>query len=90
MPGTRAISTTSRCELQSIFFFLQDKAPKEIHAILAETLDYFLPGRAQELAASLLNERLIVGDSLVSNKACKTIFNFTAPYGQPDQINLPY
>ena len=34
----RTISTTSRCELSSSFFFLQDKAPKEIHAILTETL----------------------------------------------------
>jgi len=25
-------------------FFLQGKAPKEIHAILTETLAYFLPG----------------------------------------------
>ena len=33
----RAISTTSRRELSS-FFFLQGKAPKEIHAILTETL----------------------------------------------------
>jgi len=28
------------------FFFLQDKAPKEIHPILTETLACFLPGRA--------------------------------------------
>ena len=35
----RAISTTWRRELSSSFFFcLQGKAPKEIHAILAETL----------------------------------------------------
>jgi len=27
------------------FFFLQGKAPKEIHAILTETLACFLPGR---------------------------------------------
>ena len=27
-------------------FFLQGKAPKEIHAILTETLTCFLPGRA--------------------------------------------
>jgi hypothetical protein len=36
--ATRAISTTSRRELSSISFFLQGKAPTEIHAILTETL----------------------------------------------------
>jgi len=32
------ISAASRRELSSRFFFLQGKAPKEIHVILAETL----------------------------------------------------
>jgi len=32
-------------------FFLQDKAPKEIHTILRETLACFLPGRAKDLSA---------------------------------------
>jgi len=45
---TRAISTTSRRELSTIFFFSparQDKTPKEINAILTETLDFsFLVG----------------------------------------------
>jgi len=50
MSGTRAISTTSRRKLSSIFF-LQGKAPKEIHAIPTETLDCFLPGRAKDLSA---------------------------------------
>ena len=35
------------------FFFLQGKALKEIHAILTETLAYFLPGRAKDLSAPL-------------------------------------
>jgi len=35
------------------FLFLQGKAPKEIHAILRETLSCFLPGRAKDLSASL-------------------------------------
>jgi len=35
------------------FFFLQDKTPKEIRAILTETLAYFLPGRAKDLSAPL-------------------------------------
>jgi len=37
------------------FFFLQGKAPKEIHAILTETLACFLPGRAKNLSAPLYN-----------------------------------
>ena len=36
--ATRVISTTWRCELSWIFFFLQGKVLKEIHAILRETL----------------------------------------------------
>jgi len=40
-----------------IFFFLQDKAPKEIHAILTETLTCFLPGRAKDLSAPLYKQR---------------------------------
>jgi len=35
------------------FVFLQGKAPKEIHAILTETLSCFLPGRAKDLSAPL-------------------------------------
>jgi len=35
------------------FFFLQGKEPKEIHAILRETLACFLPGRAKDLSAPL-------------------------------------
>ena len=36
-----------------IFFFLLSKAPKEIHAILTESLACFLPGRAKKLSAPL-------------------------------------
>jgi len=36
-----------------LFFFLQGKEPKEIHAIPTETLTCFLPGRAKELSATL-------------------------------------
>jgi len=36
------------------FPLLQGKAPKEIHAILTETLACFLPGRAKDLSAPLL------------------------------------
>jgi len=41
-----AISTTWRRELSSSFFFLQGKAPKEIHAILIETLGEHAPSYA--------------------------------------------
>ena len=43
---TRAISTTSRRELSSSFFFLHGKAPKEIHIILRETLGEYAPSYA--------------------------------------------
>ena len=36
-----------------VFFFLQGKAPKEIHAILTEILAFFLPGWAKDLSAPL-------------------------------------
>ena len=42
----RAISTTSRREQSSSFFFLQVKAPKEIHAILTEILGKHKPSYA--------------------------------------------
>ena len=42
----RTISTTSRRELSSGFFLLQGKAPKEIHAILTETLGELAPSYA--------------------------------------------
>jgi len=37
-----------------LFFFLQGKAPREIRAILTETLACFLPGRAKDLSAPLV------------------------------------
>ena len=45
---------------QGFFFFLQGKAPKEIHAILTETLACFLPGRAKDLSAPLTLPTLLV------------------------------
>ena len=52
MSRTRAISTTSRRELSSSAPppTPQGKAPKEIHAILTETLACFLPRRAKDLS----------------------------------------
>ena len=41
-----------------VFFFLQGKAPKEIHAILAETLACFLRSRAKDLSAPLYHSTL--------------------------------
>jgi len=45
----------SNIETRSVikFFLLQGKAPKEIHAILTETLACFFPGRAKDLSAPL-------------------------------------
>ena len=42
------------------FFSLQDKAPKEIHAILTETLACFLPGRSKDLSAPLTLPALLI------------------------------
>jgi len=53
MSRMRAISATSRRELSSSFFFLQNNAPNEIHAILTETLACFLSGQAKDLSALL-------------------------------------
>jgi len=39
-------------------FYLQGKAPKEIHAILTETLASFLPGRAKDLSAPRVSHTL--------------------------------
>ena len=59
MSRTRANSTISRRELSSSLF-LQGKAPKEIHAILTETLACFLPGRAKDLSAPLYKRSIPV------------------------------
>ena len=47
----------NRIETRAVikFLFVQDKAPKEIHAILRETLACFLPGLAKDLSALLYN-----------------------------------
>jgi hypothetical protein len=48
---TRNFNIQTRAVIK--FFFLQGKAPKEIHVILTETLVCLLPGRAKDLSASL-------------------------------------
>jgi len=55
----------------NFFFSLQGKAPKEIHAILTETLNCFLPGRAMDLSAPLY--------SLPSHSPTSTGPNCTLP-----------
>jgi len=53
----RDVRDFSNIKMQTVirffFFPLQGKVPKEIQAILAETLSYFLPGRAKDLSAPL-------------------------------------
>jgi len=39
-------------------FTLQGKAPKEVRAILTETLVCFLPGRAKDLPAPVYSKRM--------------------------------
>jgi len=53
MSGTRDFNNIETRAVIKLFFFLQGKAPKEIHAILTETLAGFLPGRAKDLSAPL-------------------------------------
>ena len=55
MSGTRAISTKIEMRPVIKFLSLQGKAPKEIQAILTETLACFHPGRAKDLSAPLYN-----------------------------------
>jgi len=68
----------TRAAIKFLFFFLQGKAPKEIQAILTETLACFLPGRANDLSAPLyfptLYTRLQYTLCLCSQ--CNTFRNF--------------
>jgi len=41
------------------FFYLQGKAPKEIHAILTETLACSFPGRAKNLSVPVYNNKAV-------------------------------
>jgi len=50
MAGTRHDFHIETRAVKIFFFFLQGKAPKEIHAILTETLACFPPGRAKDLS----------------------------------------
>jgi len=54
--------------------FLRGKAPKEIHAILTETLDCFIRGRAKDLSAPC-TKRHIPEDSIFNlDLKCKSIY----------------
>ena len=71
MSGTRVISTTSRRGLSSSSCqngvnFLRQETPKEIHAILTETLACFLLGRAKNLSAPLYKQRQESGRSITT------------------------
>ena len=54
----RDVRDFNNIELRDVIKFfspLQGKTPKEIHAVLTETLACFLPGRAKDLSAPLYN-----------------------------------
>ena len=59
----------TRAVMKFFFFFLKSKAPKEIHAILTERLDCFLPGRAKALSALLYVTRVLTLWSLAFIKS---------------------
>jgi len=60
------------------FIFLQGKAPKEIHAILTETLACFLPGRAKDLPAPVYKV----------TKDARYMYENNSVYTFSDHINL--
>jgi len=55
--------------IKFFFFPLQGKAPKEIRAILTETLACFLPGRAKDLSAPLLFVANVTGCPVLGTAA---------------------
>jgi len=65
------------------FLFLQGKAPKEIHAILTETLACFLPGRAKDLSAPCTTYSYILRSILVSSHRYLGLPSDLFPSGLP-------
>ena len=61
-----------------IFCFLQGNAPREIHAILTETLASFLPGRAKDLSAH---------QYIFSSESFNSTY-FVRPHGSPGLMNV--
>ena len=55
---------------------LQGKAPKEIHAILTETLAGFLPGRAKDLSALLYCEYRLYQRDRNTGSCCQIVMKF--------------
>jgi len=57
----RDASDFNKIETRAVikFFFLQGKAPKEMHAILRETLACVHPGRAKDLSAPLKTSEIV-------------------------------
>jgi len=53
--------------MSSSLFYLQGKAPKEIHAILTETLACFLPGRVKDLSAHQVLFSIITNKCTINN-----------------------
>ena len=51
-------TSSEACQGCTDFFSLQGKAPKEIHAIVTETLACFFPGWAEDLSAPLPHENI--------------------------------
>jgi len=58
--GARDFNNIETRAVIKFVFFLQDKAPKEIHAILTETLVCFLPGRDKDLINAPVVETSVV------------------------------
>ena len=79
------ILTPSRRELSTSFFFLQGKAPKEIHAILTETSSCFLPGRAKDLSALLYH--IIHFNNIETRAVIQFFFSFSLPGKAPKEIH---
>ena len=52
--GARDFNNIETRAVVNVFFPLQGKAQKKVHAILTETLACFLPGRAKDLSAPLI------------------------------------
>jgi len=83
----------ARCQT---FFYLQGKAPKEIHAILTETLICFLPGRAKDLSAPYwMNVRMIRRVVLTLKQLLKRFYtNFIDDYltrgNEPEFSSMEY
>ena len=63
---TRDFNNIETLAAIKFFFFLQGKAPKEIHVILTETLACFFPSRAKDLSAPLYVHMLLSRDNRVS------------------------